>query len=579
MRLAGSLPFVPLITIIIPCHNYARYLGECLQSIEQSLPPSFPAEKVKVIVIDDASDDPDETQTVAMIHGVECRRVEFRNQAKSCQYGFSLVDSKYCMFLDADDKLHPEFLTSAVRIMEQDRNCAFVFPWLDAFGDRTGPAHGTQFAPERITATDIEARNWCPASSLFRTQILHQTLAMKFDRNPQTVCNDWITARNVLRGGAWYALKSEFPLYYRMHSGEQQHVRAADSTYFEQADLQNETVTIVIAFSGRWDCWERLKQWLDQQSWPLKQTRLMILNSTHSPLSAANFGLDNWAGAGLQIERIDNGFPGLADIDRRDGNPAIAGAVEAAVSGLYNRAIQMIPGEWVFFLEDDVIPHRRDTIEKLMQSVDMNVAAVSGLYKHRYEDAAVAFSVDGITANLKPLDGNEDEIEHVDGTGFGCLLMRRSVLVKHPMAGDSDRKFFDVDVTARITAWGWRWLLDRAVKCDHLVKVEELPEPPEPTPQTEVQILGEITPPEVRNPTGTNCRHLGPVVETNLCTCGAQIHIHHCQRQNMNAVKLWIDEERELDRRHSSPAEKVTAKELKQILAVCEKCVLFENPL
>lgn len=79
--------------------------------------------------------------------------------------------------------------------------------------------------------------------------------------------------------------------------------------------------------------------------------------------------------------------------------------------------------------------------------------------------------------------------------------------------------------------------------------------------------------------TNGNCKHLGPIVTTNNCSCGAQIDIHHCHRQNMNAVKYWIDEERELDRRFSSPAEKVTARELKQILAVCEKCILFEKPL
>ena len=73
------------------------------------------------------------------------------------------------------------------------------------------------------------------------------------------------------------------------------------------------------------------------------------------------------------------------------------------------------------------------------------------------------------------------------------------------------------------------------------------------------------------------CRHLGGVVANNACSCGATISIFRCQLQNMNAVRDSIDFERELDRRHSSSAEKVGVKELRQILAVCEVCSLSES--
>jgi hypothetical protein len=78
----------------------------------------------------------------------------------------------------------------------------------------------------------------------------------------------------------------------------------------------------------------------------------------------------------------------------------------------------------------------------------------------------------------------------------------------------------------------------------------------------------------VHNNVISKCQYLGPLVETNNCSCGAQIDIFHCNRQNMNAVRFWVDEERELERRYAAP-EKVTPRELKQILAVCEKCPLF----
>ncbi len=42
----------PKISIIVPCHNYGRYLGQCLTSIfNQTLPPD------EVIVVDGATED------------------------------------------------------------------------------------------------------------------------------------------------------------------------------------------------------------------------------------------------------------------------------------------------------------------------------------------------------------------------------------------------------------------------------------------------------------------------------------------------------------------------------------------
>ena len=43
-----------LVSIIIPCYNEEKYIGECLQSI---IDQSYPAELIEVIVIDGNSSD------------------------------------------------------------------------------------------------------------------------------------------------------------------------------------------------------------------------------------------------------------------------------------------------------------------------------------------------------------------------------------------------------------------------------------------------------------------------------------------------------------------------------------------
>ena len=455
--LPQTKPVVDL-TVVIPCHNYARYLGDLLQSLKQS--SVWPA---RVIVVDDFSHD--NPELIAKRFGADFIRIEAGNQAKACAAGFASVTTKFVAFVDADDRVDVEYFRSAIAQLEADPAAAFVYPWLEAFGDATGPRHGTENAPAVIHAADIESRNWCPAGSVYRSQILRQSLAMKRERDPLCICNDWITARNVLRAGSWKALKAQRPLHYRIHHGQDHTSRPG--VYANQADLINEVVTIVVAFSGRWLCWERLRNWLKFQTWPASQTRLLILNSTHEHLTPRMLDLQDWTGASLQIERIDVGHPGLADIERRGAAPEIPMAVEAAVAGLYNAAVQMVRGELMLVLEDDTIPGKHDTIARLMRHMGPRVAAVSGLYRHRYEQQAVAFNLAGHVAELLPLEG--PDLCQVDGSGFGCLLARRSVLAAHPLAGDSPRKFYDVDIGFRLKAAGWQWLLDRSVQCEHLI--------------------------------------------------------------------------------------------------------------
>jgi glycosyltransferase involved in cell wall biosynthesis len=453
------------ITIIIPCHNYARFLEDCLKSIAASK-----VKPTKVIVVDDASDDRPETVVWRMQSAVSFDlsivRVDFRNQGAVCRFGFNRVDTKYCLFLDADDELHPDYLSTAVQKLEADREAAAAFPYLEAFGLESGIKHQTNESPAIVRWHDIESRNWCPASTVFRSDVLRQSLAIQSDRVPGCGCNDWITIRTVLRAGPWHAVRTNLPLYYRIHHG-QMHTGSQFGKYSLQANLKYEIVTIVIAFSGRWECWPRLREWIKSSSWPRRQTRLMILNSTHSDLCIEQLGLAGWSG-NIQIERIDVGFPQLANQERRERED-ICRQVDSAVAGLYNRAIQMAFGEWLLFVEDDVIPLRSDAIEQLMQSVGPDVAAVSGTYKHRYGEMAVAFS--NPTAEslpMLPLAG--EAIEQVTGTGFGCLLARRSVLSRYGLSGDdAEANFYDVNIGVRLAKTGWRWLLDRSVRCDHLV--------------------------------------------------------------------------------------------------------------
>ena len=451
------------IAVVIPCHNYAQFLDECLASVfAQTEPP------IQIIVVDDSSTD-DPKSVCEKYPQIRYERVEVRDVHKTRQHGLQFVESTYVCFLDADDKLPPRYLEDALSLFAADRNLAIAYPQLEYFGDATGPAHGTERAPQELRADDIEQRNWVSAGSVLRAELVRQSLAFRRKIDPQkNWTQDWHVAKAILRSGNWTARKMQEQLLYRKH-GSNMSARP-NHNYWHDADLSNEPVTVVIAFSGRWECWEKLLGWLKGQSWPAEQVRLLIMNATHAALTAKMLGLDDWQGD-LQIERIDAGYPRLADADRRNV-VRVGRDVEAAVGAIYNRAITLLGTEYVVFVEDDVIPRDRNLIEKFFQAMGPWVSGVSGVYRQRYQpDRCCAFDVPYLgNESFKSIHGTG--IEKVGGTGFGCLMTRRSLLRRFPLSGDGPDRYFDVAFGAacgRADNGWWQWLLNRDIRADHML--------------------------------------------------------------------------------------------------------------
>ena len=128
----------PLVSIVIPCFNQGRFLGE---AIDSALAQAHPA--IEVIVVNDGSTD--DTRSLACARaGV--RHIEQRNQGTAVARNTGLADSRgeYVIFLDADDRLlphavalgihwlaaHPDwsFVTGHVRLIAEDGTLAGVPP-------------------------------------------------------------------------------------------------------------------------------------------------------------------------------------------------------------------------------------------------------------------------------------------------------------------------------------------------------------------------------------------------------------------------------------------------------------------
>jgi len=109
-----------LVTVVIPCYNQARFLGEAIESVLAQSYRNF-----EVIVVDDGSTD--KTSEVAgRYEGVRLIRQENKGLAGARNSGLAKSQGEYVVFLDADDRLLPKALEVGLGCFDSHPECALV---------------------------------------------------------------------------------------------------------------------------------------------------------------------------------------------------------------------------------------------------------------------------------------------------------------------------------------------------------------------------------------------------------------------------------------------------------------------
>jgi glycosyltransferase involved in cell wall biosynthesis len=110
----------PTVSFIVPVHDGARYLGECLASIRaQTIPP------VEVLVIDDGSTDASGDVARAFGGPVRCLRQPHGGASKARNLGIAEARGELVAFLDADDLILPEKLERQLACFTADPKLQF----------------------------------------------------------------------------------------------------------------------------------------------------------------------------------------------------------------------------------------------------------------------------------------------------------------------------------------------------------------------------------------------------------------------------------------------------------------------
>lgn len=156
---------IPEIAVVIPCHNYARFLGQAIDSV---LAQSLPAHEI--VVVDDGSTD-DTPAVCERYPTVKYLAQSNLGPAGARNAGIRSSTSSRILFLDADDLLAPSALESlAAADGRLDERFAGVFGSAQLFQD---------VAPTQIEATpdraDVEPYVECwltPQLAVLSTEFL-----------------------------------------------------------------------------------------------------------------------------------------------------------------------------------------------------------------------------------------------------------------------------------------------------------------------------------------------------------------------------------------------------------------------
>ena len=449
----------PSASVAIISHNYGRFLGEAIESVlSQSLYPE------SVIVIDDSStDDTSDVTSQYSSYGVDYFKTSFKSAWKNRIHASHLATSKWLLCLDADNTLDRDYLRQAVLTGDRDRNCGIVYPSLQQFG------LSSKFVDLSSPRNPVSVENFIDAGAVYRREAIVQSSRLWRNVDAEKSAEDWVLARSVISDG-WKCHHNPVPLNYRIHSRNKhakrnKHDRMLDG-YFQDAGLESEPVTIVIPLAGRDSLWSMTKNWLNQQSWPASQCRLILIDNSHS--MEFSDAVKDWMRSSLYEDihyiRDHRGYKGLAD-EPRTGRRLHDRNVHQSVAGLYNRAFQSVGTDYTLTIEDDIDPPL-DAISLLLRSMDASTAAVSGAYMHREGNRWLAWT--GTTQNQAGVTEQDSGCQEISGSGFGCLLARTSIIQDMRLTTDGPTMFYDTNAFDLIRKLNWKVKLNWGVKCKHL---------------------------------------------------------------------------------------------------------------
>lgn len=197
----------PLVSVAIPCHNYAEYVEQAVLSVINQT-----YHNVELVVINDGSSDKSHEVITRLQAKYNFQYVNQLNKGiiETRNLAVSLASGDYQMQLDADDYLDHTYIEKCVAAAEES-GAGIVYTQAHVFGRADFITEYTTYDIEKL-----KHDNYIHASSLIRSAILPESPYDPYlnDKGYE----DWDVFLDLCLDGAKAMLVDEPLLYYRKHA-------------------------------------------------------------------------------------------------------------------------------------------------------------------------------------------------------------------------------------------------------------------------------------------------------------------------------------------------------------------------
>ncbi len=197
------------VSVVIPCFNYGRHLAEAVESVlTQS------ERDVEVIIVDDGSTDDSRAVAQSLIEAHPEASIRLIAQAhcgspgQTRNVGIGAARGEYVVCLDADDRLHHEYVARCASALDARAEAAIAYGDVQMFGD----ADTLHVPPEWDTRVQLDC-NFLDVVSMFRRSVWTEVGGY----DTEIGYEDWDFWIAVIERG-WTGVKAPGALwYYRKH--------------------------------------------------------------------------------------------------------------------------------------------------------------------------------------------------------------------------------------------------------------------------------------------------------------------------------------------------------------------------
>jgi glycosyltransferase involved in cell wall biosynthesis len=151
----------PLVTVIIPNHNYGDFVAD---AIDSALALDWPA--VEVIVVDDGSRDHSRQVISGYGERVLALFQDNAGQSVACSTGFARSSGQIIIFLDSDDLLEPSLIKELMAVWRPGiSKVQFQMKVVDAAGKATGDV----LPQYHVVPSPAQVRRWARTAAAYPT--------------------------------------------------------------------------------------------------------------------------------------------------------------------------------------------------------------------------------------------------------------------------------------------------------------------------------------------------------------------------------------------------------------------------